>query len=72
MYNRTNGFESIAELLNILRLGHLRVVATKEIGPSTEIVMDHVHVGSAPTCLLFQHTWYSVLNCIVCIRVFGI
>ena len=27
----------------------------------------HVHVVSAPTCLLFQYTWYSVLNCIVCI-----
>ena len=41
MYNRHNGFESIAELLNILRVGHLRVVATKEVPPSSEIVMDY-------------------------------
>ena len=44
MYNRTNGFESVAFIQAV-----------------------HVHVVSAPTCLLFQYTWYSVLNCIVCI-----
>ena len=61
MYNRTNGFESIAELLNILCLGHLRVVATKEIGPSTEIVMDYFiqrscfHPSGSCSCCKCSH-----------------
>ena len=56
MYNHVNGFESIAELLNILLLGHLRVVATKDIAPSSEIVMDYFiqhscfHVSSSCAC----------------------
>ena len=41
IYTRDNGFESIAELLNVLSHGNLRVVATKEIPPSTEVVMDY-------------------------------
>ena len=40
IYTRDNGFESIAELLNVLCHGNLRVMATKEIPPSTEVVMD--------------------------------
>ena len=41
MYTADSGFETITELLNIIRLGHLRSVATKAIAPFTEIVMDY-------------------------------
>ena len=41
MYTADSGFETITELLNIIRLGHLRIVATKAIPPCTEIVMDY-------------------------------
>ena len=38
MYNHQNGFESIAEFLNIIRLGHLRVVASKDIDPALKLL----------------------------------
>ena len=67
MYNHQNGFESIAEFLNIICLGHLCVVASKDIDPCTEVVMDSssnavafmqaviVHVVSPPPELSLIH-----------------
>ena len=40
-YTCDSGFETITELLNIVRLGHLRIGATQGIAPLTEIVMDY-------------------------------
>ena len=62
MYTRDSGFETITELLNIVRLGHVRIVATKGIAPLTEIVVDYFvekscfHPGgscSCNTCIAF-------------------
>ena len=81
IYTRDNGFESIAELLNVLSFfhGNLRVVATKEIPPSTEVVMDY-HIqrscfhasGTCATrespafqCFL-QYFLFLMLECFLC------
>ena len=45
-FTQKNGFDSIAEWLNIIRGGHLRIVATKDIPPKTEVVMDY-HITRA-------------------------
>ena len=78
MYNHQNGFESIAEFLNIFRLGHLRVVASKDIDPCTEVVMDYFiqrscfHASGycacrkSPTWTLTQDSWFTLLYRVVC------
>jgi len=78
MYTRDSGFESIAELLNILRLGNLRVVATKDIPPCTEVVMDYFiqrscfHASGtcatreSPSFQCFKYSLSHFLKCILC------
>ena len=78
MCNHQNGFESIAEFLNIIHLGNLRVVASKDIDPCTEVVMDYFiqrscfHASGycacrkSPTWKLTQDSWFTLLNCVVC------
>ena len=78
MYNHQNGFESIAEFLNIICLGHLHVVASKDIDSCTEVVMDYFiqrscfHASSycacrkSPNWTLTQDFWFTLLNCVVC------
>jgi len=76
MYNRTNGFESIAELLNILRLGHLRIIATKDIGPSTEIVMDYFiqrscfHPSGSCSCRKCTHLFVISVYLVKCTELY--
>jgi len=83
MYNHQNGFESIAEFLNIIRLGHLRVVASKDIDPCTEVVMDYFiqrscfHASGSCACRKSPHLKiitaflvYFTELCCVCILCF--
>ena len=77
MYTLENGFDTVAEYLNVLRGGHLCVVATKEIQPRTEVVMDYFIqrrcFHSSGTCACrespafqsFQYSLFILLNCFV-------
>ena len=77
IYTMESGFETIAEYLNVLRGGHLCVVATKEIPPCTEVVMDYFiqrhcfHSSGtcpsheSPAFQTFQYSLFLLLNCFV-------